>query len=79
VYQAGLKPGDKVVLTGDISTDNEELKARAERVGLRVPGSVCGKTVLLVGGRTLIAVRQGSGCEAVGRSHRNRAGVPLLP
>ncbi len=38
-----------------------------------------GLPVAVEGGRPLVAVRQGSGCEAAGHSHRNRAGVPLLP
>jgi DNA polymerase III subunit epsilon len=48
LWQAGLEPGAKVVLTGDMSAGKDELKALAESAGLRVTGSVSGKTALLV-------------------------------
>ncbi len=37
-----------MVLTGDMSIGKDELKALAESAGLRVTGSVSGKTALLV-------------------------------
>jgi len=47
-WQTGLEPGARVVLTGDMSIGKDELKALAESAGLRVTGSVSGKTALLV-------------------------------
>lgn len=43
-----LKPGDRVVFTGDMDTPRDELKAAAEKAGLRVTGSVSGKTTALI-------------------------------
>ncbi len=48
LWQTGLVPGARVVLTGDMSTSKDELKVLAERAGLRVTSSVSGKTALLV-------------------------------
>jgi len=48
LWQIGLQPGARVVLTGDMSLGKEELKALAEKAGLRVTSSVSGKTALLV-------------------------------
>ena len=48
VRQVGTQPGDRVVLTGDMSTGEGELKTLAERIGLWVTGSVRGKTAPLV-------------------------------
>ena len=36
LWQTGLVPGARVVLTGDMSTSKDELKVLAERAGLRV-------------------------------------------
>jgi DNA polymerase-3 subunit epsilon len=48
LWQTGLEPGARVVLTGDMSTGKDELKARAAKSGLRVTSAVSGKTALLV-------------------------------
>jgi DNA polymerase III subunit epsilon len=48
LWQTRLEPGARVVLTGDMSTSKDELKALAERAGLKVTSSVSGKTALLV-------------------------------
>jgi DNA polymerase-3 subunit epsilon len=48
LWQTGLERGARVVLTGDMSMGKDELKALAESAGLRVTGSVSGKTALLV-------------------------------
>jgi DNA polymerase-3 subunit epsilon len=48
LWQTGLEPGAKVVLTGDMSTSKDELRVLAERAGLRVTSSVSVKTALLV-------------------------------
>ncbi len=48
LWQTGLEPGARVVLTGDMSTSKDELKALAAKAGLRVTSAVSGKTVLLV-------------------------------
>ncbi len=48
LWQTGLEPGARVVLTGDMSTGKDELKALAAKAGLRVTSAVSGKTVLLV-------------------------------
>lgn len=45
---AGLAPGDRVVLTGDMSLPRAEIEALAGTAGLRVTGSVSAKTALLV-------------------------------
>ena len=47
-WQAGLEPGARIVLTGDMSAGKDELKAMVERAGLRVTNSVSSKTALLV-------------------------------
>ncbi len=43
-----LQPGDKVVFTGEMSLSRSEWKTRAENAGLKVTGSVSGKTNWLV-------------------------------
>lgn len=43
-----LEPGDKVVFTGEMSLPRGEWKTRAEAAGLKVTGSVSGKTDFLV-------------------------------
>src|SRR6266700_1290182 len=47
-WRTGLQPGAGIVLTGDMATGKDELKALAVQAGLRVIGSVSGKTALLV-------------------------------
>ena len=48
LWHTGLEPGAKIVLTGDMSSSKNELRALAELAGLRVTTSVSGKTALLV-------------------------------
>lgn len=48
LWQTDLEPGARIVLTGDMSTGKEELKALAQTAGLRVTSAVSGKTALLV-------------------------------
>lgn len=43
-----LHPGDRICFTGQMSRPREELEAIAEAAGLRVTGSVSGKTAMLV-------------------------------
>lgn len=43
-----LHPGDRICFTGQMSRPREELGAIAEAAGLRVSGSVSGKTTMLV-------------------------------
>jgi DNA polymerase III subunit epsilon len=43
-----LHPGDRICFTGQMSRPREELTAIAEAAGLRVSGSVSGKTAMLV-------------------------------
>jgi DNA polymerase-3 subunit epsilon len=45
---AGLVPGDRVVLTGDMSLPRAEIEALAAAAGLRVTSAVSAKTALLV-------------------------------
>ena len=47
-WRTGLQPGAGIVLTGDMATGKDELKALAVQAGLRVTGSVSSKTALLV-------------------------------
>jgi DNA polymerase-3 subunit epsilon len=44
----GLQPGDRVVLTGDMSMPRAQVEAMAVAAGLRVTGSVSAKTALVV-------------------------------
>jgi len=44
----GLTPGDRVVLTGEMSLPRPDIEAMAAGVGLRVTGAVSAKTALLV-------------------------------
>lgn len=46
--RSGLAPGDRVVLTGDMSLPRAELTRMAGEAGLRVTSAVSGKTALLV-------------------------------
>jgi DNA polymerase III subunit epsilon len=48
LWQTGLQPGARVVLTGDMSTSKDQLKALASKAGLRVTSAVSGKTALVV-------------------------------
>jgi DNA polymerase III subunit epsilon len=48
VWQTGLEPGARVVLTGDMSMNRDQVKALAVAAGLRVMGAVSGKTAMLV-------------------------------
>lgn len=48
LWQTGLEPDARVVLTGDMSTGKDEFKALAAKAGLRVTDAVSGKTALLV-------------------------------
>lgn len=43
-----LRVGDRIVITGCYELGREELESRARKLGLRVTGSVSGKTTLLV-------------------------------
>lgn len=43
-----LRPGDRIVLTGEMRHSRAELTERAKALGLRVTGSVSGKTRVLV-------------------------------
>lgn len=45
---ARLRPGDRVVFTGDMSVPRADLEALATKAGLRVTGAVSGKTALVV-------------------------------
>ena len=47
-WEASLRTGARVVLTGDMTTSREEIKALAAEAGLRVTSSVSTRTALLV-------------------------------